>query len=63
MKGYKEKDVASNAWNVRAKDLELIENNKNNALFSSLCTLPPSLSFKVGSAKEVFFISDQMNAI
>ena len=63
MKGYREKDVASNAWNVRAKDLELIENNKNNALFSSLCTLPPSLSFKVGSTKEVFFISDQMNAV
>ena len=63
MKGDREKDVASNAWNVRAKDLELIENNKNNGLFSSLCTLLPSLSFKVGSAKEVFFISDQMNAV
>ena len=40
MKGYREKDVASNAWNVRAKDLELIENNKNNALF--FFTLHPS---------------------
>ena len=30
MKEFKEKDVVSNAWNVVAKDLEFIENGKNN---------------------------------
>ena len=30
MKGYKEEDVASYAWNTGAKDLEFIENGKSN---------------------------------
>ena len=32
MKGHKEKDVVSNCWNARAKDLELIENGNSSHL-------------------------------
>ena len=36
MKGYREKDVVSNAWHAGAKDLEFIENLKRLADNSSI---------------------------
>ena len=56
MKGYREKDVASNAWNVRAKDLELLKTIEIMPFFLHSAPLPPLSPLKLVQPRKFFYL-------